>query len=122
MLGEEPGFPLCWLANFFHFPLFGGLAWTLAQASVRSPEEKRGVRAAGVVLLVVLYGALDEWHQSQVPGRSADPFDVVTDGLGAAAFVLLWRARGSGRGLRRAALGVAVISLLALAGTAWNSL
>jgi VanZ family protein len=31
------------------------------------------------------YGALDEFHQSFVPGRDASVFDLLADGLGAAA-------------------------------------
>jgi VanZ family protein len=43
------------------------------------------------------YGATDEWHQSFVPGRSADPLDLAADLVGAAAGAVLaaalsWRA------------------------------
>jgi VanZ family protein len=48
--------------------------------------------------LAVGYGITDELHQLLVPGRSADAFDVVADGLGAlfGAFVAErrpWRTR-----------------------------
>lgn len=53
-----------------------------------------------VVAFVTLYGISDEIHQSFVPGRKADLFDVIVDGL-AAVFALVvvrhlrvwWRAR-----------------------------
>ena len=56
------------------------------------------------VVLASLYGATDEFHQSFVPGRSADVLDWVADTLGAAlgavgatvATVALRRARGAG--------------------------
>jgi VanZ family protein len=31
----------------------------------------------------VAYGVTDEWHQSFVPGRSADAIDLVADAVGA---------------------------------------
>uniref|UniRef100_A0A7C5ZZU9 VanZ-like domain-containing protein n=1 Tax=Thermus tengchongensis TaxID=1214928 RepID=A0A7C5ZZU9_9DEIN len=34
-------------------------------------------------LLAALYGALDEWHQSFVPGREAFGWDLLADALGA---------------------------------------
>jgi VanZ family protein len=37
-----------------------------------------------VMALCVAYAALDEWHQSFVPGRTASPGDVLIDGVGAA--------------------------------------
>lgn len=55
-----------------------------------------GVRAAvcvGAVVLATLYGVSDEVHQSFVPGRTADGWDVVADAIGAAlaaAVLLAW--------------------------------
>ncbi|NOT31356.1 MAG: VanZ family protein, partial [Planctomycetes bacterium] len=45
-------------------------------------------RIALVLALVVGYGALDEWHQSHIPGRDASLLDVLTDGVSAA--LVLW--------------------------------
>jgi VanZ family protein len=42
-------------------------------------------------LLVTAYGVTDEYHQSFVPGRTADPMDVVKDLAGAAAASALYR-------------------------------
>ena len=42
------------------------------------------------------FGALDEVHQSYVPGRSADPWDLLADAVGAlagVALVRLWQTR-----------------------------
>jgi VanZ family protein len=55
----------------------------------------RGVtwgRAAAAVLLATLYGVSDEFHQSFVPGRSPDRFDVLADSIGAASVVLVGAA------------------------------
>lgn len=35
------------------------------------------------------FALLDEYHQSYVPGRSADPWDLLADGVGAALALLL---------------------------------
>jgi len=67
-----------------HATAFGILAWLTARA----------VRAAGwgavrilvaAVLAASLYGAIDEWHQSFVPGRDPDPWDWAADTGGALA-------------------------------------
>lgn len=67
------------------------LRWALAEA---------GVRRAGLwaFVLAVLYGISDEFHQSFVPGRYPDIFDIATDAAGAwAALWLLSRRRNAGR-------------------------
>lgn len=44
------------------------------------------------ILSATLYGALDELHQSFVPARSAEGFDLLADFIGACAGMLLyWR-------------------------------
>jgi VanZ family protein len=40
--------------------------------------------AALAVLMTAVYGALDEWHQSFVPGRFPERADFYADVLGAA--------------------------------------
>lgn len=44
-----------------------------------------------VLLGAVVLGALDEWHQTTVPGRSAEVLDWVADAGGAALGILVWR-------------------------------
>jgi VanZ family protein len=61
-----------------------------------------GVERPGLVafLIVFLYGLSDEFHQSFVPGRHPDPFDVATDLFGAGPtllFLNLLRLRRSRR-------------------------
>lgn len=62
-------------------------------------------RAVGVAVLVAtVYGAIDEWHQSFVPNRSAQVADVVADALGAlvgaAAAVVVLRGRRARASIR----------------------
>ncbi|HUG51993.1 MAG TPA: VanZ family protein [Vicinamibacteria bacterium] len=51
---------------------------------------------AASVLLTTTYGVADEYHQSFVPGRVADPADVARDFVGAAAAALVYRWAASG--------------------------
>lgn len=44
-----------------------------------------------VILLCSLYAFSDEFHQSFVPGRDADIYDVIADILGALASLLLFK-------------------------------
>lgn len=44
-----------------------------------------------VVLFAMFYGCLDEIHQSFIPLRSPDLYDIVADGCGALSCCLLWR-------------------------------
>lgn len=65
-----------------HFLVYAVLAlllhWALAGAGVA----RASIWAFGAVLL---YGISDEFHQSFVPGRHPDPYDVFTDVCGAGA-------------------------------------
>ena len=60
---------------------------------------------AAALALGLAYGALDELHQSFVPGREADAADWLADALGTGAGLSLyhrWRRVRSGRARRRA--------------------
>ena len=62
-----------------HVGLFLILGFSLAWGKVRT-----GLGVPGVLLLLigVGYGALDEWHQSFVPGRTVSMGDWVADSAG----------------------------------------
>jgi len=112
-----------------HVLLYAGLGALafMAITSVRGlPIGSERARALAVVLAIwaaplvaaiaLGYGTFDEWHQSRVPGRTADALDVMMDILGAllgaavapdlpgrngpvARWARLWRrARGRGHG------------------------
>lgn len=79
------------------YALFAGLcAWALEAW----PAVKLEILLIALIL-TTLYGISDEWHQSFVPGREADPMDVLADFTGALlALRLLWwwarRPKGQG--------------------------
>ncbi len=66
-------------------------------------------RALAAIALATLYGVSDEAHQSFVPGRSPDRFDVLADCVGAALAVMLVRRRG-----RRTSVGYTQILVMTL--------
>jgi VanZ family protein len=49
-------------------------------------------QVALATLMATVYGVMDEWHQSYVPGRSSDPLDLVADFVGALLATLAVRA------------------------------
>ena len=77
-----------------HFVEYGVLAFLVARALRPWP-------AAAVVAAILssLYGLSDEFHQSFVPGRSSDGYDVVADVIGSALGAALFTFH-SRRGLR----------------------
>ncbi len=110
--GVGGGFP--GLGNLFHAPLYGVLAffWAGARGAWREPRERLGPVFRLAVMVSVLWGILDEWHQSFVPGREPDVFDVLTDFQGAVMGVLVlgFIRGGPGRRTSRARLS-AVLTL-----------
>ncbi len=97
-LGEE----LLSYDKLLHAAAYALLAGLVLCAVARA---RLGVRAATVaIVLAAAYGVTDEWHQSRVPGRDADPADVAADAAGAiagaAAARLILRARGARASIR----------------------
>jgi len=113
--------------NLAHAPVFGVLAALAAVAVAPRPLPRSwpdpGRRARlGAIAVVAAWAAIDELHQWTVPGRSASPFDLATDVVGAVC--VLWIAAYAGsptaneRGLRwRLAIGVGLCAAAALATT-----
>ena len=73
-----PSFPFA--DKVGHLGLYGILGTALAWGAVRSGSAGRW-RWVGVG---TLYGVSDEWHQSFIPGRSAEFADVGADAVGVA--------------------------------------
>ncbi len=75
-----------------HGAVYGVLAILLVRARTRGDVSAITVRDAAVAwAIATVYGATDEFHQSFVPGRSADGLDLAADAAGAfAAVSALW--------------------------------
>jgi VanZ family protein len=73
------------ISNTAHAFVFGVLAVLWARAW---NQHRHGLLLA--FALTMLYALSDEVHQTFVPGRHADPWDLVCDGLGAALALGLW--------------------------------
>jgi VanZ family protein len=69
--------------KLFHMIAFGVLGFLLMGGMKTTSNGYRTGQVWFVVVLVVLYGLLDEFHQYFVPGRNADIFDVLADAAGA---------------------------------------
>ncbi|MEF3303936.1 VanZ family protein [Paenibacillus sp. GYB003] len=72
--------------DFGHFILYFVLAVAFYWALL--PRSATWGGKALVVLLCLLYGVTDEFHQSFVPGRSPDAADLRNDAIGAALAML----------------------------------
>lgn len=68
-----------------YFILTGLLLWALREW-IKSPKRRAGT----ALLLAGLLAALDEFHQTFVPGRSGQPRDVLIDLTGAGLMLLVW--------------------------------
>lgn len=75
--------------KLFHAAVYGLLGIFFLGAFRQGDQGYRPYILFLAVLLAVLYGITDEWHQSYVPGRTPDVTDVIADGIGATLGVFL---------------------------------
>ncbi|QJD83516.1 VanZ family protein [Cohnella herbarum] len=81
-----------WLPGLADFNPMHYVAYFILGLTVAFALGKRAATWSGCllnVIICVLYGLSDEWHQSFVPMRSPDPLDLLHDGMGAAAAALI---------------------------------
>ena len=80
--------------NLLHIPLFGVLAFFWMNAFKNWGFGKRQAIIYGFCISV-MYGALDEYHQSFVPGRYGGLLDIYLDTAGAfISCIVFWRFSG----------------------------
>jgi VanZ family protein len=74
-----------------HFIAFAAGGWLAASAlRVGQPGGSRRLQVFAAVVIISVYGALDELHQLYTPGRSgADFYDWIADFLGAIAGAIM---------------------------------
>jgi len=83
-----------------HLVAYGILGFLLAAALQESGAGPRRVARLALVL-AVLYGISDEWHQSFVPGRVPSLGDLLADAIGAALGIMLHAIRTTAAPMRR---------------------
>jgi len=82
-LPDVPGLASTITSVLGHFTVYFVLAvliWWGLGARGLTDRQRVGI----AFTIAVLYGVSDEWHQSFVPGRQPDIFDIITDAVGAA--------------------------------------
>lgn len=79
-----------WISHATAYLVLSGL---LCRALAGGRKSLSTAGAAFAILLATLYGISDEYHQSYVPGRTADAADVLKDAGGACLGALLYRLR-----------------------------
>ncbi|MDJ0720948.1 MAG: VanZ family protein [Desulfobacterales bacterium] len=90
--------PLPGFDKIAHVSVYALLAWLAARAFATLPlKPSAGWVPWAAAIFAVLYGLSDEAHQSFVPGRSADAWDLVADTIGAAIGALFYRRRTRAR-------------------------
>jgi VanZ family protein len=78
---QAPSIPF--IDKIAHLVLYGGLCFLIYRAFDHDAGWSRWKSAAWAVVATTLYGMTDEYHQSFVAERSCDPWDWVSDTLGA---------------------------------------
>ncbi|MBW3598597.1 MAG: VanZ family protein [Planctomycetes bacterium] len=73
-----------------HFAGYAGLTFLAAVVILRRSRWSRGA-VMGILLAAMLYGVADELMQIPIPNRSANVWDWVSDCLGAAAGLAIFR-------------------------------
>jgi VanZ family protein len=68
--------------KLFHMVAFGMLAFFSLGAMRPAASGYRSRQVWFTVVLVTLYGLLDEFHQYYVPGRSVEVYDALADACG----------------------------------------
>jgi VanZ family protein len=81
-------------ASLLHIPGYAGLTFCVRQALAEGDARlRRSVLSVLVFLAAAACAALDEWHQSFVPGRTASMGDFLLDIAGSGAMLLFLRIR-----------------------------
>jgi VanZ family protein len=76
------------LSNLAHAPLFAGVGFCLVK-TISAGEAVSWRTRVGVLLVGGICAALDEWHQSFVPGRHASLNDFLLDLTGIVGMLLI---------------------------------
>lgn len=76
-----------------HFIAYGALSFALSLWFSREEWRANPWKVAFTVITIAsLYGAVDEFHQSFVPGRDMSAWDLMADTIGAGIGAIMFRA------------------------------
>lgn len=73
-----------------HIFVYFVLYLLVARAFIRSNFTRKGDILVASFVLTLLYGVVDEFHQSFVPLREGKVLDIIWDGVGALLAAILW--------------------------------
>ncbi len=77
--------------KYAHAVAYGILAASYLFAFGRDLPRRFPVRTSlTTILICLIYGGLEEWYQSFIPGRRPDKVDLEADMIGVMAVILLW--------------------------------
>lgn len=76
--------------KFVHVVLYAVLSGFSLRTFISVKVMAKHYAVFSTVLLAVVWGVLDEVHQSEVTGRSSEISDVFADGFGAVLVVVIW--------------------------------
>jgi VanZ family protein len=80
-------------SSLLHVPVYAGLTFCVSQALAGGDaRSRRPMLFILTFLTVATYAALDEWHQSFVPGRAASVTDFLLGNVGIGAMLLFLRS------------------------------
>jgi VanZ family protein len=79
---DLPGLPL-WFDKPVHALLFGVLAWLWLMPLLHALRSRRVLAVLLSIAIACAYGLATELLQARLPYRSADPWDVLANSLGA---------------------------------------
>ena len=82
------------LDKILHFIQYAILAFLVAGGWGRLPLKDALFRTSLLPGILVLFAALDEYHQGWIPGRDPDWLDFLADGLGLAVGIGFWLGIG----------------------------
>jgi VanZ family protein len=83
----QPPSTFIYADKLVHFVLYGVLGLLLTRAAVPDGSLS-GATIMRLVALCAIGAALDEWHQTVIPGRTAELGDWVADSAGAVTLIL----------------------------------
>ena len=76
-----------------HIICFGILGFLFAFSFRPSGEKKTFIRIVLITIMVAVYGGFDELHQSFIPGRDANVYDLAADTIGGLIAGMIFKNR-----------------------------